>query len=145
MLWLLVLVSILGAAGARPDPAQLYPPLVLAPQPLLRHAANNISLRQAGAAHGLLMGSCINLGDLQNTSDPMYKVVIDREYAIMTAENECKWTAIEPSQVSSLFPFPLLLLLLLLHFLLRFLLLRFLLLLLNFGHYCIIFVPQIMY
>lgn len=49
------------------------------------------------AAEGLVpMGAALNLGYL--TSDATYNSTAAAQYSLLTAENECKWSATEPSQ-----------------------------------------------
>ena len=53
------------------------------------------TLREAGLAKGVLMGSEFNLN---HKDDATYEDIFGAEYAIGTAENACKWGAIRPSQ-----------------------------------------------
>lgn len=72
------------------------------PQPLPRglRAPLNASqtLREAAAARGVFIGSAINLGCLQNVSEPEYPAIIAREFDLTTAENECKWGSTEQTR-----------------------------------------------
>ena len=55
------------------------------------------TLKEAGAAHGILMGSEFSLNWFD---DDTYAEIFKQEYAIGTAENACKWGATHQSQDS---------------------------------------------
>ena len=55
------------------------------------------TLKEAGAANGVLMGSQFNLG---HWSEEPYKQIFGQEYAIGTAENACKWGAMRHTRDS---------------------------------------------
>ena len=66
---------------------------------LLVAAASSSScanLSEAGAMHGLQMGSALKSGHLYNQSDPSYKLIWTEQYRLATAEYECKWGPTEP-------------------------------------------------
>ena len=63
-------------------------------------AENNVTsippLRDLGESRGILMGSALNMWHVQ--LDERYDENFKREYAIATAESDCKWGVIRPSQ-----------------------------------------------
>lgn len=95
-----LLLSLCGVEAKLLSDAELVslygPAPVVAPRALLvpRDAAQ--SLRDAAAARGLYVGTAVNLGCLNNVSEPLYRSVAAATYSLTTAENECKWTATEP-------------------------------------------------
>ena len=54
------------------------------------------TLRDLGEKRGVLMGSALNMWHVK--LDEKYDENFKREYAIATAESDCKWNAIRPSQ-----------------------------------------------
>jgi endo-1,4-beta-xylanase len=55
------------------------------------------TLREAAAAHGLFIGSAINVAAFLNASEP-YGATISSQFNLVTAENECKWGSTEKSE-----------------------------------------------
>lgn len=51
----------------------------------------NQTLRAAGAQAALVMGSQFKLTNIQNASEPKYKAMHAKQYALSTAGNACKW------------------------------------------------------
>eukprot|EP00040_Diaphanoeca_grandis_P039609 m.259583 g.259583 ORF g.259583 m.259583 type:complete len:455 (+) comp38322_c0_seq1:171-1535(+) len=65
--------------------------------------AANMTLREAAEAikgRTLRMGAATNANCLANTSDPLYKATVAREYDLITAENACKFGPTEPNMNS---------------------------------------------
>jgi len=60
--------------------------------------ANGQTLRQAAQSTGVYVGAI--RGYSYSTSDQMYNQVINREYDLITAENECKWGSLRPSSTT---------------------------------------------
>jgi GH35 family endo-1,4-beta-xylanase len=56
------------------------------------------TLRELASKLGVYMGSALNQGCIQNSSDPNYAAISIQQYDLVTAENECKFAPTEPSQ-----------------------------------------------
>ncbi|WP_349372257.1 endo-1,4-beta-xylanase [Streptomyces sp. G-G2] len=61
------------------------------------HAAGATTLGAAAAGSGRYFGTAVPAGKL---GDSMYSTILDREFNMITPENEMKWDAIEPSRGS---------------------------------------------
>ncbi|WP_170313300.1 endo-1,4-beta-xylanase [Nocardioides gansuensis] len=61
------------------------------------HAAGATTLGAAAAGSGRYFGTAVSLSKL---GDSTYSTILDREFNMITAENEMKWDTIEPSRGS---------------------------------------------
>jgi len=56
------------------------------------------TLRQAAQSKGIFIGAIRNYQLSQNQSDPQYTQVLNQQYSLSTAENDCKWGSIQPNR-----------------------------------------------
>lgn len=64
---------------------------------LIGCASGATSLREAANGR-IFIGAAVNIGHIGADDDGNYSTVASREYDLVTAENECKWSATEPEQ-----------------------------------------------
>ena len=69
-----------------PQPTPSNPPLT------------GTALKDYGAANGKVIGSCVNSQWFYNQTSPIYEEILKREFAMVVAENEMKFDALQPSQ-----------------------------------------------
>jgi endo-1,4-beta-xylanase len=56
------------------------------------------ALKDYGAANGKIIGSCVNSQWFYNQTNSTYEEILKREFAMVVAENEMKFDALQPSQ-----------------------------------------------
>ena len=87
------LLATLAVMSALPWYKRLTTPPPLPPAPPI---PSNITLRKAAAGRGVFVGAAGNNGHIKD--DQPYATLLGREYSLVTAENACKWLAIQPQR-----------------------------------------------